>query len=161
MSSHAIKLLQNLLAQAEGERDTAARVLRQAEAMVQQAETQSRQLHDYRGEFDQRWTQHFQRSGTPELLHCQRGFGQRLDQAIHHQQLNTQQLGNRVAQARSVLMARELRVAMVRKLVQRRLAELSLLTERRDQRSTDEAAQRAAATGRARLAQDSASSSQS
>ena len=157
MSSHAIKLLQNLLAQAEGERDTAAKVLRQAEALVQQAETQARQLHDYRGEFDRRWTTHFRQSGTPELLQCQRGFGQRLDQAIHHQQLNTQQLGNRVQQARSVLMARELRVAMVRKLVQRRLAELSQLTERRDQRSTDEAAQRAAATGRARQAQDSTS----
>lgn len=158
MSSTSVSLLQNLLAQAEGERDTAAKVLRQAEAMVLQAETQSRQLHDYRGEYDQRWTTRFRQSGTPELLQCQRGFGQRLDQAIHHQQLNTQQLGNRVQQAHSVLMARELRVAMVRKLVQRRLAELSQLAERRDQRSTDEAAQRAAATGRARQAQDSATS---
>ena len=155
MAHTSISLLQNLLDQAEGERDTAAKVLRQAEAMVLQAETQSRQLHDYRGEFDQRWTTHFRQSGTPELLHCQRGFGQRLDQAIHHQQLNTQQLGNRVQQARSVLMAREQRVALVRKLMQRRQAELSQLAERRDQRSTDEAAQRAAATGRARQAQDS------
>ena len=155
MSSTSVSLLQHLLAQAEGERDTAAKVLRQAEAMVLQAETQARQLQDYRGEFDQRWTDHFRQSGTPELLHCQRGFGQRLDQAIHHQQLNTQQLGNRVLQGRSVLMAREQRVALVRKLIQRRQAELSQLAERRDQRSTDEAAQRAAATDRARQAQDS------
>ncbi len=157
MTPPAVTQLQSVLQQAEAARDTAAQVLRQAEAMVQQAEAQARQLHDYRGEFDQRWLARFRQSGTPELLHCHRGFGQRLDQAIHHQQLNSEQLGNRVQQARSVLLAREQRVALVRKLMQRRQAEWLLQAERRDQRSTDEAAQRAAATGRARLAQNTTS----
>lgn len=157
MTPAAVTQLQSLLQQAEAARDTAAQVLRQAEALVQQAEAQARQLQDYRGEFDQRWLARFRQSGTPELLHCHRGFGQRLDQAIHHQQLNSTQLGNRVQQARSVLLAREQRVALVRKLMQRRQAEWQLQADRRDQRSTDEAAQRAAATGRARLAQQTAS----
>lgn len=136
--------LQTLLQRAEAERDTALAALRQVEALVQQAELQARQLSDYRSDYDQRWTTRFRTSGTTELLHCHRGFGQRLDQAIGHQQLNTQHLGNRLRQARAVLLAREQRVAAVRKLLERRQAELQKITARRDQRATDEAAQRAA-----------------
>jgi flagellar FliJ protein len=144
MSMNSIALLQTLLQRAEADRDTAQSMLRQAEALVQQAELQARQLHDYRGEYDQRWSARFREASSAELLHCHRGFGQRLDQAINHQQINTQHLGNRVQQARSVLLAREQRVAAVRKLIERRQAELLKIAARRDQRSTDEVAQRAA-----------------
>lgn len=148
MSLNSVALLQTLLQRAESERDTAALALRQAEALVAQADEQGRALNTYRGEYDQRWTTRFQTSGTPELLHCHRGFGQRLDQAIAHQQLNTQHLGNRVQQARNLLLAREQRVAAVRKLIARRQAELQAIANRRDQRTTDEAAQRAASAQR-------------
>jgi flagellar FliJ protein len=148
MSLHSVALLQTLLQRAESERDTAALALRQAEALVAQADEQGRALNTYRGEYDQRWTARFQESGTPELLHCHRGFGQRLDQAIAHQQLNTQHLGNRVQQARNLLLAREQRVAAVRKLIARRESELQAIASRRDQRTTDEAAQRAASAQR-------------
>lgn len=148
MSLHSIALLQTLLQRAESERDTSAQALRQAEALVSQADEQGRALNTYRGEYDQRWTARFQESGTPELLHCHRGFGQRLDQAIAHQQLNTQHLGNRVQQARNLLLAREQRVAAVRKLIARRQTELQAIASRRDQRTTDEAAQRAASAQR-------------
>ena len=147
---NSILMLQALLQRAEAERDTALAVLRQVEVLVQQAELQARQLLDYRSEYDQRWTTRFRESGTTVLLHCHRGFGQRLDHAIGHQQTNTQQLGNRLKQARNLLVAHEQRVAAVRKLIERRQAELQKIAARRDQRSTDEAAQRAAgATGRA------------
>jgi flagellar FliJ protein len=136
--------LQLLLQRAEADRDTARAVLRQVEGLVQQAEQQARQLGDYRSDYDLRWTARFRESGTPELLHCHRGFGQRLDQAISHQQVNTRQLGNRLQQARDTLLAREQRVAAVRKLIERRSAELQKIAARRDQRATDEAAQRAA-----------------
>ena len=148
MSQDAISLLQTLLQRAEAERDTAALALRQAEALVAQAEQQGQALQAYRGEYDQRWTERFQQSGTPELLHCHRGFGQRLDQAISHQQVNTQHLGNRVQQARGLLLAREQRVAAVRKLIARRQADQQAQANRRDQRQTDEAAQRAASAQR-------------
>lgn len=144
MSNDAIATLQTLLQQAEKERDTAIAVLRQAEQLVERAEAQARQLHDYRSDYDARWTDRFRQSGTPELLHCHRGFGDRLDQAIRYQQHDAQNLGNRVQQARAVLLAREQRVAAVRKLIARRQADLVRLAERRDQRATDEAAQRAA-----------------
>jgi flagellar FliJ protein len=142
MSMNSIALLQTLLQRAEADRDIAITVLRQAEAMVAHAEAQARQLLDYRSEYDQRWTTRFRQSGTTELLHCHRGFSQRLDQAINHQTTNTSQLGNRVQQARQTLLAREQRVAAVRKLIERRQAELQKIAHRRDQNATDEAAQR-------------------
>lgn len=140
---NSILMLQALLARAETERDTARTVLRQVEALVQQAELQGRQLRDYRQDYDQRWTARFRESGTTALLHCHRGFGQRLDHAIDHQQVNTQHLGNRLQRAREALLAREQRVAAVRKLIERRNLELQKIAARRDQRATDEAAQRA------------------
>jgi flagellar FliJ protein len=148
MTAQSIALLTTLLERAEQERDAAAAALRQAEALVAQAEQQAQALHNYRGEYDQRWTTRFQQAGTPELLHCHRGFGQRLDQAINHQQANTRHLGQRLQQARNLLLAREQRVAAVRKLIGRRQAELLAAANRRDQRATDEAAQRAASLQR-------------
>ena len=141
--TNSILMLQTLLQRAETERDTAQTVLRQVEGLIRQAELQARQLLDYRSDYDQRWTAHFRESGTPELLHCHRGFGQRLDQAIGHQQTNTSHLGNRLRQARDVLLVREQRVAAVQKLIERRQAEWQKIAARRDQRATDEAAQRA------------------
>ena len=143
MPMNSILLLQTLLQRAEADRDTAQTGLRQAEALVAQAEAQARQLLNYRSDYDQRWTARFRESGTTELLHCHRGFGQRLDHAISHQQVNTGHLGNRVQQARELLLAREQRVAGVRKLIERRQAELQTIAARRDQTTTDEAAQRA------------------
>ncbi len=140
---NSILMLQTLLLRAEAERDTARAALRQVEDLVQQAESQTRQLRDYRLDYDQRWTARFRESGTTALLHCHRGFGQRLDHAIDHQQVNTQHLGNRLQRARDALLAREQRVAAVRKLIERRQAELQKIAARRDQHATDEAAQRA------------------
>ena len=145
MPMNSIALLQTLQQRAEAERDTALATLRQAEALVQQAEQQAQQLQGYRSEYDQRWTARFQEHGTAELLHCHRGFGQRLDHAITMQLTNSRQLGNRVHQARETLVAREMRVAGVRKLIERRQAELAKIAARRDQNQTDEAAQRASA----------------
>ena len=142
MPMNSIALLQALLRRAEGERDTATLALRQAEALVAQAAQQAQALHSYRGDYDQRWTARFQESGTTALLHCHRGFGQRLDQAITQQQRNRQHLDNRVQQARDQLLAREQRVAAVQKLIARRQAEMRAMADRRDQRNTDEAAQR-------------------
>lgn len=136
-------LLLALLQRAQAERDSAALALRQAEALLAQADAQAQALHGYRQDFDQRWTAHFQHAGTATLLQCQHGFGQRLTQAIGHQQGQAQQLANRVQQSRSLLLRREQRVAAVQKLLQRRHAAAQASDNQRDQRHTDEAAQRA------------------
>lgn len=138
----SIALLQTLLEQAEAERDSAQTRMRQADQQLQQARQQSDSLHQYRLEYDQRWVARFRQSGTPELLQCHRSFGQRLDYAIDMQDHTHEHLVQRLAQARQALLAREQRVAAVRKLIERRLAVQRLQTDRREQRNTDEAAQR-------------------
>ena len=135
-------LLETLLQRAQTDRDRAIAALRHAEGLVAQAQALARQLWDYRTAFDERWMTRFRSAGAPELLHCQRGFGQRLDQAIAAQQSNTGQLGNRVQQARALLIAREQRVATVQKLMAKRQTSAQMIAARRDQRHTDEAAQR-------------------
>jgi len=142
---NSIAVLQLLLQRAEADRDTAQAVLRQAEAQVQSARQKAAQLFGYRDEFRQRWNEHFRSSGTTTLLHCRQSYGQRLDTVISHQETEALHLNNRVDKAKEVLLAREQRVAGVRKLIERREHELHRSAERRDQRSTDEAAQRALA----------------
>ena len=142
MSLTSIPLLQTLLERAERERDAAQAQLRLAEQQMRQARDQSDSLHQYRSEYDQRWVARFRQSGTSELLHCHRSFGQRLDYAIDLQANTALHLDQRTQQARRVLLDREQRVAAVRKLIERRLAEAQKLSHQREQRNTDEAAQR-------------------
>ena len=146
----SITLLTTLLRRAEADRDNAAALLRQAEQVAQQALAQRQGLRDYQQDFDQRWVAHFRSAGSTALLHCRQGFGQRLDQAITVQTANTRHLDQRQQQARALLLAREQRVAAVQKLIGRRLVEQQRISARHDQRTTDEAAQRARSVGRAR-----------
>jgi flagellar FliJ protein len=134
--------LNTLLEQAEAARDAQQIVLRNCEAAAEHAQAQADQLLAYRGQYNQRWSTHFRQPGSIELLQCVQGFSQRLDQAISHQTQACAQAQNRVVQARAELLAREQRVAAVRKLIERRQAEQVRATERREQRSSDEAAQR-------------------
>lgn len=147
---NSIALLKTVLGRAEADRDNAAALLRQAERVAQQAMAQGQGLRDYQQDFDQRWVAHFRSAGSTALLHCRQSFGQRLDQAITVQTANTRHLDQRQKQARALLLAREQRVAAVQKLIQRRQAELQKLSARRDQRTTDDAAQRARSVDRAR-----------
>ena len=134
--------LEALLQHARAERDRATAALRQAERLMQQAQSISRELGDYRADFDTRWMTQFQTAGPAELLHCQQGFGQRLDQAIAAQRTQVGLLGKRLSQAKSLLLARETRVAAVEKLMSRRQADRQKTAAQRDQRHSDEAAQR-------------------
>lgn len=139
----SLRTLATVLEHAERERDDAMARLRQAETALRNAQTQAEQLRQYRGEYQQRWNERFRQPGTIELLHCVQGFGQRLDQAVTMQSHSASQAESRLAQARELLLAREQRVAAVRKLIERRQGELRRVAERRDQRQTDEAAARA------------------
>ena len=145
----AIQSLQLVLEHAEKERDAAQSALRAAEEAAQRARAQADQLGQYRGEYHQRWTGQFSQSGTGPLVQSYHVFGQRLDQAITQQQRQCGLSDQRVQQARQLLLARETRVAAVRKLIERRLGGLQQQAHRRDQRQTDEAAQRAAWAARA------------
>ena len=82
-----------------------------------------------------------------DIVGCYQNFGQRLDQAIGQQAGIADYADQRLSAARDVLRERELRVASVRKLIERRRAEAMRSQMRQEQRATDEQAARAAARG--------------
>jgi flagellar FliJ protein len=132
-----------LLKQAEDERNSALAALREGERRAQMAATQAEQLNAYRDQYRQRWSTQFASSGGIEIMQCYQGFHDRLDHAIAQQALTVRQAEMQLQRLRGQLQQQELRVASVRKLIERRLAERSRLEARRDQKATDEAAARA------------------
>jgi flagellar protein FliJ len=134
--------LHTLLDHARRARDEALAALQRAEAGASQADGQAQQLLQYRHDYRSRWQAQFRQHGAIELVHCYQGFTQRLAQAIDQQQQVAVQARNRVEAARALLLERELRVASVGKLLERRALVLQHAEERRDQRRSDDAAQR-------------------
>ena len=127
-----------LLAQTERERD-AALADAQRTAQAQQAATdQAELLLNYRREYEQRWGAQFRSEGKMELVNCYRGFVERLTQAVDQQQRVAAHASAQCERARDTLLQHEVRVASVRKLIERRAAELRLTAERIEQKQTDE-----------------------
>lgn len=140
----ALQPLLALLALAERERDASLAAHQRASRVAEQAATQADQLAGYRSEYEQRWTTQFRTEGTMPLVHCYQGFMNRLGQAVAHQDTVIDRANQQLAEAERVLRQHELRVASVRKLVERRQHEQRVGAERRDQKTTDEFAARAA-----------------
>ena len=136
--------LQALLEQAEVERDAALARLLQAEEAVRQARQQADQLQAYREDYRRRAPALHGRSATIELLRCHQGFMQRLDQAIDQQRSQLLRLDEAALALRAMLLEREVRVAVVKKLLGRRHEAAQRVQARAEQRQTDEAAQRVA-----------------
>jgi len=139
-----LQSLNLLLEQAEAERDTALAALQRAREAADGAQAQADGLLTYRGDYQKRWSQQFSQSGAIELVHCYRSFNERLDHAIEHQQRVVSQALGACERARDELQQRELRVASVKKLIERRVDEERRMAERREQKMTDESAQRSA-----------------
>jgi len=133
--------LNTLLERAASERDQALAALRQADDLAGRQQAQHAQLAAYRVEYQQRWASQFRQGGAIEIMHCYQSFMQRLDEALAQQQRQVEMAAGAAQQARETLLARETRVASVRKLIERRTAEHQHATDRREQRQTDESAQ--------------------
>lgn len=131
-----------LLGQSETERDAAQADLQRRLAAHQAAATQADQLLSYRRDYEQRWGTQFQNSGAMELVHCYRGFMERLTQALEQQQRVVHHAAGQVDSARAALLATELRVATVRKLIERRVLEERTVQLRQEQKVSDEFASR-------------------
>jgi flagellar FliJ protein len=142
--NRAIEPLMALLGQAERERDDALSLARKAMDAQTAAQLQVDQLVAYRKEYEERFRTQFAQKSTVDILQCYQGFTLRLNQAIDQQRDVTAHATVRHDQARGVLREQEMRVASVRKLLERRLYELRLVADRRDQKQTDEFASRAA-----------------
>jgi flagellar protein FliJ len=130
--------LMALLAQTERERDDAWARAQQAAQAQMNAAAQADQLLTYRREYEQRWSAQFRTEGRIELVHCYRGFMDRLTQAVEQQQRVAAHAATQAEQARTALAEQEMRVASVRKLIERRRQELRLSADRVEQKQTDE-----------------------
>lgn len=133
-----------LLERAQTERDAATASCQRADQAAARQQAQAAQLQAYRVEYQQRWSLQFGREGRPEIVQCYRSFMERLDEAVLQQSQLVANADLLAARAREALLALERRVAGVRKLIERRLAEQQTAMSRREQRETDESAQRAA-----------------
>jgi len=140
----ALQPLAALLAQSERERDLALADQQRAQAASDAADAQARQLLDYRREYEQRWNAQFSREGQIELVRCYQSFVERLTQAVDQQTRIAEHAKQQLANAVVAVRTAETRCAAVRKLIERRSAELRALAGRREQQQTDETAARAA-----------------
>ena len=127
-----------LLSQAERQRyDSLAEQLK-AETAKRAAEAQAEQLVAYRREYEQRWSAQFCREGKIELVRCYQGFIQRLTQAVEQQQRVAAHAAVQVERAEAIVRGAEMRTASLKKLIERRSAELRLSADRAEQKQTDE-----------------------
>jgi flagellar FliJ protein len=137
-----LQSLQVLMQREQQRCDQAQSALRRADEAARRAREQRDQLLAYRGEYQARWTAQFHQGGTMDILMYYRSFMQRLDQAVALQTRQAELGELQLAHARRELMESERSVASVRKLIERRAAELAHAGRQRDQKQTDEQAQR-------------------
>lgn len=133
-----------LLAQTEKERDLALVHSQRLAETQRAAQAQTEQLLTYRGDYEKRWGEQFGREGRIELLRCYQGFVERLSLALQQQTRTTQDAAEQAERAATALREYEIRVASVRKLIERRVNEVQRKLNLREQKQSDEFASRAA-----------------
>jgi flagellar FliJ protein len=131
-----------LLQREQQQRDQAQSALRQAEDAARRAAEQYDQLQAYRSDYEARWAAQFNQGGTMQIVLCYRSFMLRLDQALAMQSRQAELADGALDRARGALLDSERRVASVRKLLDRRLDEQAQASRKREQKHTDELAQR-------------------
>ncbi len=141
MSPQDLDTLALLLERASAERDRLAGELRRAEEVQRHQQAQADHLAAYREEYVQRWSRQFGRGGAIEIVQCYQSFMQRLEEAMLQQAAQVERASSVLNQLRDALQQAEMRVASVRKLIDRRLQERARAEQRREQKQSDEAAQ--------------------
>ena len=146
-STSRIESLVALLQQAELARDAAIAGHQRAQREALAARGQHEQLVSYRRDYEARYSTQFASAGSMEMLRCYQSFMQRLTQAVDQQQRVAQHCGQREATALEALQQQEIRVASIRKLIERRGEEHKRALAQREQRAADEAAARSVSAG--------------
>lgn len=134
--------LLSLLAHTERERNDAMAEAKRIEFEHRQALRQAEQLLAYRRDYELRWSGHFSQSGGIDIVQCYQGFVARLGQAIDAQERVTQLAAQRLERAQAAWQEQEMRVAAVRKLIERRTRESRGIADRLEQKQLDEHAAR-------------------
>jgi flagellar FliJ protein len=102
------------------------------------ANSQMAQLEQYAAETEQRWTRNAQVSTTPELLHHHYQFMARLQQAIALQNKVIAGSSQTVQLSEQHMLQAEFRLASLKLVLTKRLAEVDQLQQRQEQKLTDE-----------------------
>jgi flagellar protein FliJ len=136
--------LHSLLSLAERERNDAMSETQRVQMEHRNAQRQVEQLLAYRSDYEQRWSHRFSGGGEIAIVQCYQGFMDRLGDAIRAQEHVAALVAQRLARAQVQLQQHEMRVASIRKLIERRSAENRGVEARRDQKQSDEQAMRAA-----------------
>ena len=136
--------LATVFAHAERQRDDAMAALLQAQDRARSTLAQAEQLRAYRLEYAARNPTRGGRSAPIELLRCHLDFMQRLEQALAQQQAQAGAAEHQAVELRRALVELETRVAVVRKLMERRSKARQSDADRQDQRRADEASQQRA-----------------
>ena len=131
-----------LLKHAETDRDSALAASELATRAERACIAQLQQLADYRRDYEARWNAQFSRGAEMALVRCYHDFMARLSQAVDQQQRAAQIATAHKDAALKTLRERELRVASVGKLIEKRSHEIRLGSERREQKQFDEMAAR-------------------
>ena len=125
---------------ASRKRDDARRVLHDTQAAQQAALAQLEQLEGYARETEARWGVKADTAMKPEVMYHHYQFMNRLGHAAGIQTGVVGDHAHRVEAARQALLQAELRLASLRKVVDKRRQELELAQMRREQKQTDERA---------------------
>lgn len=122
------------------QRDDAGQALAQAVRRFEHAQLQMEQLRSYAADTSLRWSVASQASATPQIVGHYYQFMERLDQTIEMQHGAITELQRQCEAARRVLLAAEVRMAGLNRLLDKRRAELARAQDQRDQRQADELA---------------------
>ncbi|UUC94272.1 MULTISPECIES: flagellar export protein FliJ [Comamonas] len=125
---------------AERKRDEARTAMQERQRAQQAAQAQMDQLQGYVLEMQARWGAQEGMAVQPEVMHHQYQFMERLQHAIGLQTRVVADQNIRLETARQALLAAELRVTSLQKVVQARRRDVALAQMRREQKDTDERA---------------------
>lgn len=125
---------------AERKRDAARTTMQERQRAQQAAQAQMDQLQGYVMEMQARWGAQEGLAVQPEVMHHQYQFMERLQHAIGLQTRVVADQDIRLETARQALLATELRVTSLQKVVQARRRDVALAQMRREQKDTDERA---------------------
>jgi flagellar FliJ protein len=148
---HKFNSIQLAVDLASAKREQALADLQKVRAKLAFDHSQMGQLEQYAAETEQRWTRTAQVSTTAELLHHHYQFMARLQQAISLQTNVIAGASRNVQAAEQRMLQAELRLASLKLVLAKRLAEMEKLRQRQEQKLTDEFAM--LQTSRQRLAQ--------
>jgi flagellar FliJ protein len=143
-----METLATLLEQAEQQRNIALAAFSQSRARRDEARTQAGELESYRDDYTRRWNGQFKRGAALEVVRSYHQFAARLELAISQQAQALAVCEQSLVRANDVLAAHELRVASVRKLIERRRREQRQDFDQREQRANDDQALRMSKTVR-------------